>query len=83
MMADQAYYTALEDTRSGEEARWHNPDSGNSGYYVPEPAYQNEEGNYCREYTQNITIDGETERAYGRACRMPDGSWQIVSSDGT
>ena len=30
--------------------------------------------NHCREHTQNIKIDGRTERAYGVACLQPDGT---------
>jgi surface antigen len=26
-----------------------------------------------------VTIVGKTERAYGTACRQPDGSWKIVN----
>lgn len=31
-----------------------------------------------REFTQQITVNGKTEDAYGTACRQPDGSWKIV-----
>lgn len=37
------------------------------------------EGRYCREYQTTARIGGRTEQMYGTACRMPDGSWQIVS----
>lgn len=70
---------ALETYPSGQTATWHNPDSGNSGTYQPQPAYQDKTGAYCREYQQTITIGGKTEEAYGKACRQPDGTWKIVS----
>ena len=38
-------------------------------------------GRYCREFQQEVTIGGGTERAYGTACQQPDGSWQVVSTD--
>lgn len=31
---------------------------------------------YCREYTENITINGAPHTAYGTACRQPDGAWK-------
>jgi hypothetical protein len=31
----------------------------------------------CREFQQDIVIDGRKEKAHGRACRQPDGSWKI------
>lgn len=71
---------ALETAPSGHVAEWRNPDSGNYGTVIPEPAYRGPEGQYCREYQQTVTIDGRTERAYGTACRQPDGSWRIVNS---
>lgn len=30
----------------------------------------------CREYQTTITIDGKPQKAYGRACRQPDGTWK-------
>ncbi len=76
----QAQHVALESYPSGQASTWYNPDTGNSGSYVPQPASQNEQGQYCREYQQTVTIGGETETAYGRACRQPDGDWKIVNS---
>ena len=34
---------------------------------------------YCREYTREIVIDGETQTAYGTACMQADGSWRLVN----
>lgn len=70
---------ALETYPSGQTSTWYNPDSGNSGSYQPQPAYQDKSGAYCREYQQTITVGGKTEEAYGRACRQPDGTWKISS----
>lgn len=70
---------ALESGRSGQAQSWSNPDSGHSGTVVPKPAYQNASGEYCREYQQTVTIGGNTEEAFGTACRQPDGSWKVVS----
>lgn len=82
--ADRAYMHettqhTLESRRSGETSEWVNPDNGHRGSVTPEPAYRASDGRYCREFQQTVTIDGRTERAYGTACRQPDGSWQIVS----
>ncbi len=83
--ADMAYLQqtqqrALETAPSGTSAAWTNPDSGNSGEITPQPAYQNASGAYCREFQQTVTVGGNTESAYGTACRQPDGTWKIVSS---
>jgi len=75
----QTQQAAFESYPSGQAATWYNPDTGNSGSYVPEPAYENTEGQYCREYQQTITIGGQVENAYGKACRQPDDSWKIIN----
>ena len=77
--ADQNYlgnasYRAFE---TGYPQRWNNPDSGNYGTVEPGQGYQSR-GRYCREYQQTVYIGGRPEKAYGTACRQPDGSWQIV-----
>jgi len=38
---------------------------------------------YCREYTKTVTVGGQREQAYGTACYKPDGSWEIVSTQGS
>ena len=72
--------TALETNRTGAASAWRNPDSGNAGTVTPTRTYRTDAGQYCREYQQTITVGGKTERAYGRACRQPGGSWRIVDS---
>ena len=68
----------LEDYKVGQTASWTNPDSGNSGSFTPTKTYQDSRGDYCREYQQTVTVAGQTEEAYGTACRQPDGAWQVV-----
>jgi surface antigen len=70
---------ALESIPTGQSVAWRNPDSGNSGVVTPMRTYQTATGQYCREYTQTITVGGERQQSYGTACRQPDGSWKIVS----
>ncbi len=77
--ARRATYSALESSPSGTASNWHNPDSGNSGTITPTRSYQAKNGEYCREYEQRVTINGETESAYGTACRQPDGNWQVIN----
>jgi surface antigen len=75
--ANRTTQSALDTGPSGQPVAWHNPDSGASGTVVPRPAYQSS-GTYCREFTQTITVGGQTQEGYGTACRQPDGSWKIV-----
>lgn len=76
--ANKAARQALESAPVGTTTSWHNPDSGNSGTIMPTRTYQAQNGEYCREYRQTVTISDETQEAYGTACRQPDGKWRIV-----
>ncbi len=73
----QSNQQALETYRAGETSSWSNPDSGNSGSVTPTRTYQNQSGQPCREFTQTVVIGGQTEEAYGTACRQTDGSGQV------
>ncbi|PZP84016.1 MAG: hypothetical protein DI582_09840 [Azospirillum brasilense] len=82
--ADMTYYSqtqqrALETGQPGQTLPWTNNQSGNSGTFTPAGYYTNNAGQYCREFSQTITVGGQIERGYGTACRQPDGQWQIVS----
>jgi surface antigen len=72
----EANQRALERSKTGQTSSWKNPDSGNSGSIKTTRTFQNS-GQYCREYTQTLTVGGKTEQGYGTACRQPDGSWQV------
>jgi len=78
-LAAEAAQKALETTPTGKPVAWSNPDSGHSGTVTPTKTYQTESGTYCREYQQTVTINGKQEKAYGTACRQPDGSWKVVN----
>ena len=78
MAMETSTQRALETSPSGQTVVWRNPDSGNSGTITPAPAIQRGSGEFCREYQQTITVAGQSEEAYGTACRQPDGSWKIV-----
>lgn len=69
----------LEKKPSGKVTNWKNPDTGRSGTVVANPAFKNEKGENCREFTQTFNINGKTEKVIGMACRQPDGVWRIVS----
>lgn len=62
----------------GQQITWNNPQSGNSGVITPVRDGQGPAGQYCREYQQTVVVGGKSQSAYGRACRRPDGSWEIV-----
>ena len=80
--ADMAYYErtsqrALETGAPGQSLPWSNPNTGARGTVTPSGYYQTASGQYCREYSQSISVGGRTEEGHGVACRQPDGTWQI------
>ncbi|MFV9876212.1 MAG: RT0821/Lpp0805 family surface protein [Rickettsiales endosymbiont of Dermacentor nuttalli] len=74
-----AQQQSLERLSSGQTTTWHNPDTGHSGSFTPIKTYRASSGQYCREYNQTVNISGQVHKAYGTACRQPDGSWQVVN----
>lgn len=77
--AHQAAQQGLESKRSGTSSKWVNPDTGHAGAVTPMNTYRSADGLHCRDYEQTITVGGRTERAWGTACREPDGTWRIVN----
>jgi surface antigen len=68
----------------GQQATWTSANEGPNGQPVtysvtPVRAYQTSSHRYCREYQTTVTVGGKVQRAYGHACRQPDGSWKIES----
>lgn len=62
----------------GQQITWNNPQTGNAGTITPVRDGYDRRGTYCREFQQTITVGGQKQQAYGKACRQPDGSWKIV-----
>ncbi len=74
----KAGYDSLTDSAAGIASHWHNPTSGNSGSFTPEPAYLTADGILCRRYLATLTVRGETEETQQTACRTGIGSWTPV-----
>jgi surface antigen len=73
---NQASQRAMENGQPGQALPWHSQNA--SGTVTPSNYYQSSNGQYCREYTQTITVGGSTKQGYGTACRQSDGTWKIV-----
>ena len=77
---NQSTQNALESAPTNQPVQWRNPDNGHYGTVVPVRTYQPSPGQYCREFQQTVVIGGQSQQAYGTACRQPDGTWQIQQS---
>lgn len=77
---DMANYNAASQRamEKGTSTSWKNSDTGHHGTITPQKRYTNDEGQYCREYTQSIYIEGKKHTGHGTACRQDDGTWKIV-----
>lgn len=64
----------------GEPIYWN--DAGRSGRVTAVREGMTPDGRQCREFQQEVTIDGRPQEAYGTACLQPDGSWQVVNENG-
>lgn len=71
---------ALERVPDGRTVRWQ-PGAGSAlpGQVTPGATWQADDGRYCREFTADATVGGTAQPVHGRACRQPDGAWEIVS----
>ncbi|TDJ59830.1 MAG: glycine zipper 2TM domain-containing protein [Proteobacteria bacterium] len=69
----------LEHAPDGQTIKWNSPDANTKYQVTPTESYRDAIGRYCRKYTTNATIGGQTEKIYGTSCRQPDGSWKLVS----
>lgn len=82
---DQQYHaetasTAFETQPTGTTSTWVNPDTGHQGSVTPTATYQAADGTNCRDFTQTINVEGQLQQGTGTACRQPDGTWKIVST---
>lgn len=68
---------ALENSPTGDEHEWVNPDTGQAYSVAPTRTFEGPEGP-CREFTLLTNIEGEPAEVHGTACRGPDGTWRTL-----
>jgi surface antigen len=72
---------ALETRNVGQPAYWQNAKTGAQYTVTPTKNVAVHGNKYCREYTTTAIIAGKQQQMYGTACRKPDGTWKMVSSN--
>lgn len=70
---------AVANVPVGQEAQWTNAKQNTTYTVRPVRNYTSTDHQYCREYQTTVTVNGSVQKAYGKACRQPDGSWKIVN----
>ncbi|OQW89683.1 MAG: hypothetical protein BWK78_07310 [Thiotrichaceae bacterium IS1] len=69
---------ALETTPSGYTVGWANPNT-KIGYQVtPTQTFQDNNGQWCRNFQTVAVVEGQQETLQGTACRQTNGYWQLV-----
>ena len=75
--------SAIINTPVNQQATWTSDKTGPNGqpvtYTVRPIKSYHAKNRYCREYQTTVTVGGKAQQAYGKACRQPDGSWQMVT----
>lgn len=66
---------ALEHAPDGSSIGWNDADRQYT--VTPKQTVQDDQGRYCREYTMDANVQGRPQQVFGKACRQPDGSWQL------
>lgn len=75
-LAAQNAQQSLSYAQSGTSSSWQNPDNGHSGNFTPQAAYQTPQGQWCREGTSTVWIEGREETVTNTYCRGNDGAWR-------
>ena len=66
-MAEANAQRSFEYQPSGATSSWNNPNSGHHGSVTPQAAYQNNQGQICRDFTSVVVIEGKEEKIRGTA----------------
>ncbi|MGI9489697.1 MAG: hypothetical protein ACR2RF_28175 [Geminicoccaceae bacterium] len=62
----------LDHAPDGTTRRWTNDESGHSGAITPVRSYLASTGQYCRDYQEDLSINGQSRQFHYSACRDED-----------
>jgi surface antigen len=69
---------ALDETQAGETTRWKNEETGNEFAVTPTSAAYDQQEDRCRDFEQEVFIDGKREVIQASACRKTeDDPWVV------
>jgi surface antigen len=75
-LADRAVQDALEHALSGAAVSVSDPQLASTVSIKPTRTYRSETKHWCREFEENLVVNGEKVTRYGLACRETDGGWR-------
>lgn len=62
----------LDHAPDGTTRRWTNDQSGHSGAITPVRSYIAATGQYCRDYREDLSVNGQSRKFHYSACRDED-----------
>lgn len=69
---------ALDENAPGVSRSWRNPDTGNEYTMTPTSSVYRTEAGHCRDFEQEMIVDGERRIVNATACKRPDDeSWRV------
>ena len=79
VLAVEAMRVALETKPAAESVSWTNDATGNQGSITPRRTFITDLGVFCREYDEQLSVDGRDGVVQNTACRTDDGAWTWAS----
>jgi surface antigen len=79
-LADRAVQDALENALSGAAVSLSDAHLAGMVSITPTRTYQSETKHWCREFVENVMIDGQKTTRFGIACRESEGGWRRVQT---
>jgi len=79
-LADRAVQDALEHALSGAAVSVSDPKMASVVSITPTRTYRSETKHWCREFVEELMIEGERVTRFGLACRETDGGWRRVQT---
>ena len=79
-LADRAVQDALENALSGAAVSLSDAHLAGMVSITPTRTYQSETKHWCREFVENVMIDGQQTTRFGIACRESEGGWRRVQT---
>jgi surface antigen len=79
-LTDRAVQNALETAISGAAFSVADDKLAGAGSITPTRTYQSESKHWCREFVEEVEIDGQRTTRFGLACRENAGGWRRVQT---
>lgn len=79
-LTNQAVQDALEHALSGAAVQVSDSALASTVSITPTRTYRSQTEHWCREFTEELVIDGEKVKRFGLACREDKGGWRRIQT---